>query len=97
MMGVASAYAGEAKDAKTAASEHKGHVMHKASGVVKKVDAKAGTVTIEHQPVKSANMPVMTMDFKVPDKALFAKLTEGKKVEVEFEERGKDYIIHTVK
>jgi Cu(I)/Ag(I) efflux system protein CusF len=98
MMGVASAYAGEAsKDAKAPASDHKGHVMHKAVGVVKKVDAKAGVATIAHEPVKSANMPAMTMDFKVQDKAALGKLSQGKKVEFEFEERGKDYIIHTVK
>jgi Cu(I)/Ag(I) efflux system protein CusF len=100
MTGVAFAYAGEpskGKDAKASASDHKGHVMHKAVGVVKKVDTKAAMATIEHEAVKSANMPAMTMDFKVQDKAALAKLTAGKKVEFEFEERGKDYIIHTVK
>jgi Cu(I)/Ag(I) efflux system periplasmic protein CusF len=95
MAGVAFAYAGEpGKDTK---ADHKGHAMHSATGVVKKLDAKAGMATIAHEPVKAANMPAMTMDFKVTDKAALAKLGEGKKVEFEFEERGKDYVITKVK
>jgi Cu(I)/Ag(I) efflux system protein CusF len=66
---------------------------HVTKGVVKSVDTKAGTVTLDHEPVKSMNWPAMTMAFKVQDKALMEKLTQGKKVEVEFEQRGKDYVI----
>jgi Cu(I)/Ag(I) efflux system protein CusF len=93
------AYAGEAsKDAKAPAGDHKGHGTHNAVGVVKKVDAKAGTATIVHEPLKAANMPsAMTMDFKVEDKALLAKLAEGKKVEFEFMQHGADYVITRVK
>jgi Cu/Ag efflux protein CusF len=64
---------------------------------VKKLDAKAGVATIAHEPVKAANMPAMTMDFKVQDKAALGKLGEGKKVEFEFAEHGKDYVITKVK
>ncbi len=39
----------------------------------------------------------MTMGFKVADKSLLDKLTEGKKVEVEFKQMGKDYVITSVK
>ena len=86
MAGVAFAYAGEAsKDAKAPAADQRAHAMHSATGVVKKLDAKAGMATIAHEPVKAANMPAMTMDFKVTDKAALAKLGEGKKVEFEFE------------
>ena len=70
--------------------------VHKLIGVVKKLDAKAGTVTLAHEPVKSLNWPAMTMAFKVQDKAALDKLAEGKKVEVEFEQRGKDYVITRV-
>ncbi len=42
------------------------------------------------KPVKSLNWP-MTMGFKVTDRTLLDKLTEGKTVEVEFEQAGKDY------
>ena len=71
--------------------------VHKAVGVVKKLDPKAGTATLAHEPIKSLNWPAITMSFKVQDKAAFDKLAEGKKVEVEFEQRGKDYVITSVK
>jgi Cu(I)/Ag(I) efflux system protein CusF len=80
---------GMAKDAKTG--------KHVAKGTVKSVDAKAGTVTLDHEPVKSMNWPAMSMAFKVRDKALMEKLGQGKKVEVDFEQRGKDYVITGVK
>lgn len=70
---------------------------HMAKGTVKSVDAKAQTVTLDHGPVKSMNWPAMTMAFKVQDKALMDKLGQGKKVEVEFEQRGKDYVITSAK
>ena len=70
---------------------------HTAVGTVKKVDAKAGTVTLNHEPVKSLKWPAMTMSFKVTDKSLFDKLPEGKKVEVEFKQVDKDYVVTSVK
>ena len=94
MAGVAlTAHAGEAGKAAMPAD----HKTHAAVGVVKKLDAKAGVATIAHEPVKAANMPAMTMDFKVQDKAALSKLGEGKKVEFEFAEHGKDYVITKVK
>jgi len=70
---------------------------HKATGVVKKVDPKAGTVTLAHDPVKSLNWPAMTMGFTVKDKMLLDKLAVDKKVEFEFVQQGKDYVITAVK
>ena len=70
---------------------------HTAVAVVRKVDAKAGTVTLAHEPVKSLNWSAMTMGFKVTDRSLLDKLAEGKKVEVEFKQAGKDYVIISVK
>ena len=70
---------------------------HKATGVVKKVDSKAGTVTLAHDPVKSLNWPAMTMGFQVKDKMLLDKLPIDRKAEVEFMQRGKDYVITSVK
>jgi Cu(I)/Ag(I) efflux system protein CusF len=74
-----------AKDAKAA--------KHVAKGTVKSIDTRAATVTLDHGAVKSMNWPAMTMTFKVQDKTLIDKLPQGKKVEVEFEQRGKDYVI----
>jgi len=70
---------------------------HKATGVVKKVDPKAGSVTLAHDPVKSLNWPAMTMGFQVKDKMLLDKLAVGKKIEFEFVQQGKDYVITSVK
>jgi Cu(I)/Ag(I) efflux system periplasmic protein CusF len=98
MVGVGFAYAGESgKDAKAPAADHKPQGVHAAVGIVKKLDAKAGTATIAHEPVKELKWPAMTMPFKVQDKASLDKLGEGRKVEFEFEQRGKDYVITRVK
>lgn len=69
---------------------------HKTKATVKKVDVKAGSVTLAHEPVASLNWPSMTMGFKVKDSALLNKLTEGKRVDVEFVQEGKDYVIQSV-
>ena len=80
---------------KSKATAQKG--PHKAVGIVKKIDAKARSVTIDHGPVKSLNWPAMSMNFQVKDKALLDKFALGKKVEVEFEQRGKQNVISSVK
>jgi Cu(I)/Ag(I) efflux system protein CusF len=75
----------------------KGQMTHKATGVVKSVDKGAGTVTLNHDPVKTMSWPAMTMAFKVQDKAMLDKVEAGKKVEVEFQQKGKDYVITKLK
>ena len=70
---------------------------HKGVGVVKKVDPAKGVVTLAHEPIKSLNWSAMTMGFQVKDKTLLDKLQAGKKVEFEFVQQGKDYLITAVK
>ena len=70
--------------------------VHKTKATVKKIDAKSGSVTLAHEPVPSLNWPSMTMGFKVKDSALLSKLNEGKRVEVEFVQKGNDYVIQSV-
>jgi Cu(I)/Ag(I) efflux system periplasmic protein CusF len=70
---------------------------HKATGTVTKVDAASSKVTIAHGPVESLNWPPMTMNFIVKDKALLGKLSSGKKVEFEFVQQGRDYVIVSAK
>lgn len=77
--------------------EGKGQAAHKAIGVVKKVDPKGGTVTLAHEAIKSLDWPAMAMAFRVADKALLDKLTVDRKVEVVFQQRGKDYVIISAK
>ena len=70
---------------------------HETTGIVKSVDRSNGKVTLAHEPVKSLKWPAMTMGFAVKDKALFDKLKEGEKVNVEFVQEGSKYIVTGVK
>jgi len=72
-------------------------MTHMATGVVKKVDANAGLVTLAHEPVKTMNWPAMTMGFQVTDKMLLDKLTVGKTVDFEFVQGSKGYVVTAVK
>ena len=70
---------------------------HQATGVVKSVDRAKNSVMLAHDPVKSLKWPAMTMGFTVTDKALFDKLQAGRKIEFEFVQQGRDYVITAVK
>jgi len=71
--------------------------VHKASGVVKKVDTKNGKVTIAHGPVQSIGWPAMSMTFTMKDKKLLDSVAVDKKVDFEFVQQGKDYVVTSVK
>ena len=71
--------------------------VHKAVGIVKAIDAAAGTVSVAHEPVKSLEWPAMVMGFAVKDKALLDKLAVGKKIEFEFVKEGKGYTLTSAK
>lgn len=71
--------------------------VHKATGVVTRVDSANNKVTIKHEPVASLSWPTMTMAFVVKDKALLPKLAKDKKVDFEFVQQGKDYVVTSVK
>ena len=70
---------------------------HHATGVVKSVNAEKGTVRIDHQAVSSMNWPAMSMTFKAKDKKMLQAVKPGAKVEFDFEQHGKDYVITKVK
>jgi Cu(I)/Ag(I) efflux system protein CusF len=50
------------------------------SGVVKRVDAARGEVTIAHDDIKNLGMPKMTMTFRAKDPAWAKKLKEGDQI-----------------
>ncbi|MBA5775557.1 copper-binding protein [Stappia sp. F7233] len=50
-------------------------------GTVKKVDAKAGKVTVIHEELKNLDMPAMTMVFRPADDAMLEKLKAGDNIE----------------
>jgi Cu(I)/Ag(I) efflux system protein CusF len=74
-----------------------GHDSHKAAGVVKSVNAQKGVVTIAHEPIESLKWPGMTMAFKVKDPAALASVKPGQKVEFEFVQQGRDYVVTRLK
>jgi len=49
-------------------------------GVVKAIDARAGTITIAHGPMPALKWPPMTMKFKVETAAVLNGVTVGKKI-----------------
>ncbi len=49
-------------------------------GVIKAVDAKAGTVTIQHGPIPAVGWPAMTMAFRARPAALLKSAKVGQKV-----------------
>jgi len=76
-----------------AAPAQSASTRHKATGVVKEINAKAGTATIEPGPVASLKWAGMTMPFTVKDQEVLAKMAVGKKIEFEIEQRGSEFVI----
>lgn len=73
-------------------------VGHKATGKIDDIDAKAGTVSLEHAPVASLNWPAMTMEFKLANDSLLKELKPGTQVDFEFVERGQgEWVITAIK
>jgi Cu/Ag efflux protein CusF len=60
---------------------------NQAEGTVDAVDARTGSVSINHGPVKSLQWPAMTMEFKVANEALLKGVKPGSAVAFEFVER----------
>jgi Cu(I)/Ag(I) efflux system protein CusF len=71
--------------------------VHKANGTVTKVDREKSRVTIKHGAVATLEWPAMTMTFAVEDQKLMEKLQQGKQVQFQFAQQGKDYVITEVK
>ena len=58
-----------------------------------KIDKGAGKVTIKHGPIKSLDMPAMTMVFQVRDPALLDQVKAGDKVNFVAEKIGGQYTV----
>jgi Cu(I)/Ag(I) efflux system periplasmic protein CusF len=76
--------------------DHETTAVHKGTGVVTKVDKAAGRVTLKHDPIRSLNWPTMTMAFHVKDKAMLDKLAAEQRVEFEFVQQDKRYVITSI-
>ena len=51
------------------------------TGVVKAIDAKAGTVTLQHGPIPAIGWPAMTMTFKASPPSVINGLKVGQTVD----------------
>jgi RND family efflux transporter MFP subunit len=78
---------GAASGAAATAPAKAAGVSHQAVGSVDSVDAKTGTVTLNHEPVASLKWPSMTMDFVLANPSLLQGLKPGAPVAFEFVER----------
>jgi Cu(I)/Ag(I) efflux system membrane fusion protein len=75
-----------------------GGAVHQADGMVDDVDAKAGTVMLNHGPVASLKWPAMSMEFKVANPSLLKDLPPKARVSVDFVERQQgEWVITGVK
>ena len=55
--------------------------LHRGTGKVLAVDAKEGSVHIEHGPMPSLQWPAMNMEFKAKEPSMLARLKPGQEVE----------------
>ena len=60
------------------------------TGVIKAIDAKAGTLTIQHGPIPAVAWPAMTMTFKAKPVALLMGLKVGQTIVFDTTVRGMD-------
>ena len=62
-------------------------------GTIKKIDAKAGKVTIKHGPLDNLSMPPMTMIFTVSDPAMLESFSAGDEIEFHAVDEGGKFIV----
>ena len=70
---------------------------HQATGVVKRIDAAKGVVSLKHEAIKSLNWPGMTMNFDVCDPKLLAGIKTEQQVKFEFVEDKGRYVITSIR
>ena len=83
---------------------HSGHgaaqaasAPHTGVGIVRRIDAAQGKVTLQHEPIESLGWPAMTMAFRVKDPAALAGLRPGARVRFAFVQEGADYVITSLR
>ena len=67
-----------------------------AEGEVRKVDAKAKSITLKHGPIPSVGMGAMTMTFPVKDTAQLAKIKAGDRVKFSAEKVGDEIVVTAI-
>ena len=72
--------AGNMTNMPSMSASHAAMTMADGAGVVKAVDAKKGTVTIQHGPIAALSWPAMTMAFKATPPSLLQGVSVGEPV-----------------
>ncbi len=67
------------------------------TGVIKAIDSKAGTLTIQHGPIPAVSWPAMTMTFKAKPATLLRDLKVGETIGFETTVRGMDADVTAVR
>ena len=67
-----------------------------ATGVVKSVDAAAGKLVIDHDPIPALKWPRMTMDFRLAEQTLAARVKAGDAVKFELKAEKGAYLITAI-
>lgn len=70
---------------------------HQTFGVVRKIDAVNGKITLRHGPIPALGMGAMTMNYRVRDKALLDGLKAGDTVEFSAQQIDGAYTVTTLK
>jgi Cu/Ag efflux protein CusF len=67
--------------------------MPMTDGVVRAIDRSAGTITVEHGPIKDLDMPAMTMPYHVKDRGMLTAVKPGDKIKMSVDKMGDSYTI----
>jgi Cu(I)/Ag(I) efflux system protein CusF len=66
-------------------------------GLIKAIDAKAGTLTLQHGPIPAVSWPAMTMTFKARPPTLLSGLKVGQTIGFDTTVRGMDADVTAVR
>jgi len=66
------------------------------SGAVTAVDASAGTITINHEPIAAINWPTMTMQFTAENPAILQGIAVGDRVTFEIKSASESSVVTMV-
>ena len=67
------------------------------TGVIKAIDAKAGTITLQHGPIPAVSWPAMTMTFKAAPPTLLSGLKVGQTIGFDTTVNGMDATVTAVR
>jgi Cu(I)/Ag(I) efflux system protein CusF len=89
LTGVGTAAAGDMAGMKMAPTASASAVRTgKGTGFIKAIDARAGTVTLQHGPIAGLGWPAMTMTFKAAPASLLGGLKVGEKIGFDARQQG---------